>query len=189
LRGAAKRSATRARELEQHVWILLSKGKTPTAIGQEIGIARESEHRIIRRLEHRYRESTLATADELKRRQERALSAMVEEALEAFERSKQPAQRVRRTTRKYGGMPLADDGNHVDPIERQVQSRAGDVRFLTAAIRALDDIRKIYGLGAPYENFVRTSQALFDDPGVVSAGQIRRTTEIAPRSNRARHIG
>jgi len=165
LRGAAKRSATRARELEQRVWALLSEGKTPTAIGQEVGIARESVHRLIRRVERRYFESTQATVEELKKRQERTLSAIVEDALEAFERSKEPAQRVRRTTGKRGGIPLAD-GSDAELSESQVQTQAGDPRFLAQARGALADIRKIYGLGASYENFSQMPPVPFGDPGM-----------------------
>lgn len=167
LRGAAKRSATRARELEQQVWTLLSKGKTPTAIGQEVGIARESVHRLIRRVERRYRESILVTVDELKSKHARALSAVVEEALEAFERSKQPAHLVRRTTGKKGGITLAD-GSDAALSEKQVETQVGDVRYLTEARGALTDIRKIYGIGAPYENFSQTSQAALCDPDMPS---------------------
>ena len=150
LRGAAKRSAVLARELEQRIWSLLLKGKTPTAIGQEVGIARESVHRIIRRVERRYSELTHATVGELKKRQERALSAIVEDALEAFEKSKQPAQRLRHMTGKKGGMPLAN-GIDAEFTESQIQTQAGDPRFLTEARGALAAIRQIYGIGVPYE--------------------------------------
>ena len=51
LRGAAKQSNARARDLELRVWKLLEEGKTPTVIAHEVGIARQSVHRIIRRVE------------------------------------------------------------------------------------------------------------------------------------------
>jgi hypothetical protein len=166
LRGAAKRSATLARALEQKVWNLVSKGKTPTAIALEIGIARQSVHRIIRRVEQQYRDLTLATVDEMKSRQARRLEHVADEAMAAWERSKQPLQRVRRTTGKARGRTSMDSGNHADWTETQVQLRVGDVRYLTQAREALADLRKLYGIGVPYENFGQTSEMGFDDPGM-----------------------
>jgi hypothetical protein len=150
LRGAAKRSATQAPELEQRVWTLLTKGMSPTAIAQEIGIARQSVHRIIRRVESRYRELTLATVDEMKSRQARRLEHVADEAMAAWERSKQPLRRVRLTTRKLRGS--IDGASHADRTETQVRMRVGDVRYLAQAREALADLRKLYGIGAPYEN-------------------------------------
>jgi hypothetical protein len=135
------------------VWSLQLQGKTPTQIGLEVGIARPSVHRIIRRVERRYRELTIATVDELKRRQDRALSAMVEEALEAFERSKQPAQRVRRTHGNRCASSSVAEGDHGDFTERQIQMRIGDVRYLAEARAALADLRKLYGLDSTIRNF------------------------------------
>jgi hypothetical protein len=81
------------------------------------------------------------------------LTALADQAMDAWERSKQPAQRVRRTTGKLRDKRSKDSGNHTDLTERQVQMRVGDVRYLTQARAALAEIRKLYGIGAPYENF------------------------------------
>ncbi len=157
LRGAAKQANARARDLELRIWTLLSKGKTPSAIAREVGIARQSVHRIIRRVEARYDRATAATIARWRARQARTLEAVLDEALVAWERSKQPARRVKKESgrRGPGGLPGHDsrsgkrsDGR-TDLTRTEVESRVGDPRFLTEAREALADLRKLYGLDAP----------------------------------------
>jgi DNA-binding CsgD family transcriptional regulator len=172
LRGSAKRSTARSRALEQRVWELLSSGKTPTAIALEVGIARPSVHRLIRRVERRYRAVLMVTAVEMKFRQVRALEAQIDKALAAFERSKQPGQRVSRTT-----------GNGTELVESQVESQAGDWRFLAAAREAMGEIRKIYGIGVPYETPEQAQQAIAALSAPRAAqGQNRCAAELIARS-------
>lgn len=80
LRGAAKQANARSRDLELRIWTLLSEGKTPSAIARDVGIARQSVHRIIRRVEAKYNQAIGATVESLKARQARALWAVVDEA-------------------------------------------------------------------------------------------------------------
>ncbi|MGO9798728.1 MAG: hypothetical protein ACLPQ0_04630 [Candidatus Binatus sp.] len=153
LRGAAKQANTRARDLELRIWTLLSEGKTPSAIAREVGIARPSVHRIIRRVEARYNQAIGATVERLKARQARTLWAVVDEAVEAWERSKQPVRRVKRESGRRGparGGSRGERGDgRTDLTRTQVESRVGDPRYLTEAREALADIRKLYGLDAP----------------------------------------
>jgi hypothetical protein len=102
------------------------------------------------------------------------LSALFDESMECFERSKhQPSAFAARPGSM--GMPLPKGNSEL--IERQVQTRAGDPRFLNQAQGALADIRKIYGLGAPHENFGQTSQAVRRPRGCLSSN---------PRDHRSR---
>jgi DNA-binding CsgD family transcriptional regulator len=152
LRGAAKQANTRARDLELRIWKLLSEGKTPSAIARDVGIARQSVHRIIRRVEARYHEQIASSVGALKARQARALEAVLDEALDAWERSKGPARRVRKETGQPSGVRSrglhAVSGGRTDLTRTEVQSRVGDPRFLTEAREALADLRKLYGLNA-----------------------------------------
>ena len=81
LRGAAKQANARARDLELRVWKLLEEGKTPTEIAHEVGIARQSVHRIIRRVEQKYLNQIADTVDRVKRKQARVLQIIVDEAM------------------------------------------------------------------------------------------------------------
>lgn len=83
LRGAAKQASARSRDLELRIWTLLSEGKTPSAIACDVGIARQSVHRIIRRVEAKYNQQIAASVGALKARQARALEAVLDEALDA----------------------------------------------------------------------------------------------------------
>lgn len=152
LRGAARTSKARARDLESRIWALLEAGKTPTAIAREVGIARQSVHRIIRRVEAQYHESIMATVDDMKARQARRLWHMVDEAMAAWERSKRPATRVRKTA----GRGTDTDGRKgcrgrelFEQTDTRLTTQVGDVRYLDRARAALADIRKLYGLNAP----------------------------------------
>jgi hypothetical protein len=135
LRGAARAASARSRELEVRVWQLLSAGKTPTAISREIGIARQSVHRIIRRVERFYHATVMNTVDEQRQRQGYRLNAVVEKALAAFSRSTQPAKRVKHIV-----------GNGTDLTVTELRTRHGDARHLAQARKGLADLRKLYGL-------------------------------------------
>ncbi len=166
LRGAAKQANARSRDLELRIWTLLSEGKTPSKIAREVGIARQSVHRIIRRVEAKYNQAIASRVVRLKARQARALEAVLVEALDAWERSKGPARRVRKETGHPGpgdsprgkrssdlrsGKRTGDSrtGARTDLTRTEVESRVGDPRFLTEARQALADMRKLYGLDAP----------------------------------------
>jgi DNA-binding CsgD family transcriptional regulator len=153
LRGAAKQANARARDLELRIWTLLSEGKSPSAIARDVGIARQSVHRIIRRVEAKYNKLIAASVERLKARQARTLWAVVNEATEAWERSKQPARRVRKETGRPGSSRNGDprtgeNGPRTDLTRTDVQSRVGDPRFLAEVREALADLRKLYGLDA-----------------------------------------
>jgi hypothetical protein len=149
LRGAAKQANTRARDLELSIWKLLSEGRTPTVIAREVGIARQSVHRIIRRVESQYNESIAATVSEMRARQARVLEATVEEALDAWERSKQPFRAVRKKVARATGMTTSEGGHSVEQVDTVVELQVGDVRFLAEARAALADLRRLFGLDAP----------------------------------------
>jgi hypothetical protein len=156
LRGAAKQANARSRDLELRIWTLLSEGKTPSAIARDVGVARQSVHRIIRRVEAKYNQAIGATVERLKARQARTLWAVVDEAVDAWERSKQPSRRVRKESgsRGPGGLRNGESGggrgsSRTDLTRTEVESRVGDPRFLAEAREALADLRKLYGLDAP----------------------------------------
>jgi hypothetical protein len=77
------------------------------------------------------------------------LGALIDESMDAWERSQQPVQRVRWTTGELAsGWPLAK-GNRDEFVEGHLQSQVGDIRYLTEARAALADLRKLYGLNVP----------------------------------------
>jgi hypothetical protein len=139
LRGAAKQANARARDLELRVWKLLEKGKTPTEIAHEVGIARPSAHRIIRRVEDWYCAQIFETVDRVKRKQARMLQIVVNEAMAGWARS------VNEGTRAVSAKRSSDQCGSETSQTRTLT--AGDPEFLRVAIEALRDIRELYGIG------------------------------------------
>jgi hypothetical protein len=139
LRGAAKQANARARDLELRVWKLLEEGKTPTEIAHEVGIARQSVHRIIRRVEQKYLNQIADTVDRVKRKQARVLQIIVDEAMAGWARSANEGNRTV-SVRRSSGQRRAET----------CQTRtltAGDPQFLRVAMEAMRQIRELYGIG------------------------------------------
>src|SRR5208282_3033393 len=156
LRGAAKQANVRARDLELRIWALLEKGRTPTEIAHEVGIARQSVHRIIRRVEEWYGSKIFETVDRVKRQQSRMLQIVVDEAMVGWARS------VNEGTRTVSAKRSSDH-----KCSRQAsQTRtftAGDPQFLRVAIEAMREIRELYGIGGAASG----SPMEFDPAGVL----------------------
>ena len=67
LRGAAKQSSVLARDLELRVWKLMEQGERPKAIASQLGLARQSVHRIAKRVDDAYRRTLSPSSIESKR--------------------------------------------------------------------------------------------------------------------------
>jgi uncharacterized protein (DUF433 family) len=120
-------------------WVELQRrGLTHERIAQQTGFTRKTvqaalanyNRRVMARLEKR------AAAEKAKQVQQ--LEGIVEEALAAWERSKQDAMVLRETD--VGGKRR---------LETTIKGQAGDPRFLGEASKALGEVRKILGLDAP----------------------------------------
>src|SRR5208282_4229999 len=129
LRGAAKQANVRARDLELRIWALLEKGKTPTEIAHEVGIARQSVHRIIRRVEQKYLNEVVATVDRVKRRQARMLQIVIDEAMAGWARSANEG--IRTVSAKRSSAQRRSETSQTRTLT------AGDPQYLRAAIEAL----------------------------------------------------
>jgi hypothetical protein len=155
LRGAAKQANARARDLELRVWKLLEDGRTPTAIAHEVGVARQSVHRIIRRVEDWYGSQIFATVDRVKRHQARMLQIVIDEAMVGWARS-------------------ANEGTRTVSVKRSSAQRraetsqirtltAGDPEFLRVAMEAMRQARELYGIGG----IARGGAMRFDSTGTL----------------------
>ena len=77
----------------------------------------------------------------------------VDESTDAWDRSKQPSHRVRRTRGNRASRTLLAAGNQTELTERQIHNAVGDVQYLAEALAALADLRKLYGLDVSSQNF------------------------------------
>jgi hypothetical protein len=139
LRGAAKQAHSRARDLELRIWKLLEEGSTPTKIALEVGIARQSVHRILNRVEQKYLNEVVATVDRVKRRQARMLQIVIDEAMVAWARS------VNEGMRTVSAKRSSAQRRTETSLSRTLT--AGDPQYLRVAMEAMKDIRELYGIG------------------------------------------
>jgi DNA-binding CsgD family transcriptional regulator len=144
--AVTSQSQALAREREARVWTLVAQGKSPGYIAQELGYKLNSVYVLIRRIEKRYNEMTVASMGEMKARQVHQLQSIVEASLQAFEESKKPASKV---THEKGTMGGERGETDIDITKSTVEKQVGDHRFLETAVHCLADIRGIYGLDAP----------------------------------------
>lgn len=101
--------------------------------------------------EARYNPAIALGVGASKARQAHALKAVLDEALDAWGRSKQPARRARKETRQPGSSRTGSSrgaSGRIELTRTEVQSRVGGPRFLTEAREALANLRKLYGLNA-----------------------------------------
>jgi hypothetical protein len=139
LRGAAKQAKARSRDLELHVWALLEKGQSPTKIAQEVGIARQSVHRIIRRVESWYGAEIFETVSRVKRRQARVLQIIVDEAMVGWARSVNEGART--VSAKWSSAQRREETSRTRTLT------AGDPECLRVAMEGMRQIRELYGIG------------------------------------------
>ena len=174
LRGAAKRSSVRARDLELRVWKLMEEGKKPTAIASQIGIARQSVHRIAKRVDEAYRRDTFAIVDRIKTEQALRLELIADEAMAAWRRS------IEADTEKISIKRSAGQERHGE-VSKTTTRTPGNPEYLRVAMEALQEIRLLFGVGTDGKEHGAQSNGINMGIGVVGldgqpTGQIRIAT-------------
>jgi DNA-binding Lrp family transcriptional regulator len=141
--SALVNSAQRAAR-EERIWRLRLAGRTEREIAAEVGMSQPGVHRVLERTERRVLAEARGMIMRLKAVQAGRLEVVVTEALAAFERSKQPAEKEV-TEAKRGA-----DGNAAGgKIQRVKEGRDGDPAWLNVALAAHDRIAALWGLEAP----------------------------------------
>ena len=144
-------------EFERRAWEMRISGeKNLAAIAAELinpatgkPISTSTVSRMLSRVEQRLAKEFANKAEHVKARQTAQLERLFDEALDAWRRSKEPAETVTvtqgraATTREGEVVPLPDQ------VVRQAREQTGDPRFIEQARGALADIRAIWGLDAP----------------------------------------
>jgi hypothetical protein len=150
----ARTPALLTRQREELAWELRVRGLREQRIAEEIekaGLGRITQQAVscmLIRLEARALEAMQERVGGVKIRQTDALWLIYNEAMQAWERSKQAHKSLARK--------VADDGQPSGAGTLTLSDQDGDPRFLNEARAALADIRKIWGLDAP-SKFAPTS--------------------------------
>lgn len=137
-------------------WELRQRGKTLATIAREIGVDRSNVVRWLAEIERRELARLSTEVERKKVLQDGVLEHVLEESLEAWERSKAPRTRIRET--KGPDEPILDaNGNPVigpdgKPVMApgqkitEVVQQTGDVHYVDRALQALAELRKLWGL-------------------------------------------
>lgn len=113
-----------------------------------IGVLYKSTHTAVREAVHKVSQwvklATFETIIEFRERQTETLEQMVEEAIEAWHKSK---GEVKVKTTKSG--KVDKDTTSVDEVTERVEISHGETGYLDQARQAMADIRKIWGVDKP----------------------------------------
>jgi predicted transcriptional regulator len=131
-----------SKERERVVWSLRQKCWTQERIAEYLEISQSAVAKILLRLNQRYSKELNEDIERVKTEQLAQLEHIADEAMQAWERSKEAAKTVRV---KKGLGRDNQDGEQTN----EARDQDGDPRYLTVAMKAKEDIRKITGSDAP----------------------------------------
>jgi len=143
-RGRVPREVSRERE--KKAWEYRQQLWTQDRIAEELGVTRVAVTKMLQRVEKRNVIELDEKVTNHKLTQIEQLQAIADQAVQAWERSKESTKTVSRI--KKG--PAGEEGPETTIIK--MQDMDGDPRFLTVALTALTDLRKIMGLDAPHRS-------------------------------------
>lgn len=132
-----------AREHERRAWELRCRGWTQPRIARELGLDDSAVCRILKRVSARVLAELKDSVERVKAEQTETLQHVIDEALQAWERSKGTRKTVTRQT--------VSGGENDEDRQRTTQhasERTGDVAYLSEARAAMADLRKVWGVDA-----------------------------------------
>ena len=137
-----KRQAKIARQQRrmQVARIMLRGVTSQRALADKLGVSQTTIHKDIKVLEKKWIAEQLDNITETKARSLAELDQIIEEAWTAWEKSKKKKHQV--TQRKK----LDKDGNEFIETTTTVKESTGDVKYLNAALTAIDKRLEIHGL-------------------------------------------
>jgi hypothetical protein len=128
-------------EHERRTWHLRCRGWAQTRIADSLGLSQPAVSKILRRIELRELKRLAGSVERIKATQNGQLEHILEEALDAWHRSKAPKKRA--SSRTQGG---AGDGPGGTVTTQEAIERDGDPVHLYCAMQALAHQRSLFGL-------------------------------------------
>lgn len=141
-----QRSIT-ATERRRRAWVLYLKGYTQAEIATELHISPQAVSKALRKAQQLAHSELSAEINAYTAQQLARLEYLYGQALRSWEHSK--GTRARKTLRTRGIGPGAEQDAQITTTES-----LGDPRYLTAALTALADQRKLLGLDAPKKHAI-----------------------------------
>lgn len=132
---------TIVRARESKAWAMRARGWSQIRIAAELGMSQPGVSRLLRRIERRALKRMSRSVQSIKAVQHAQFEHVIQEALEAWDRSKTPRKRAARKTAGDG------QGGGDDTVETtEVVERDGDCSYLYAAMNAMGGQRSLWGL-------------------------------------------
>jgi transcriptional regulator with XRE-family HTH domain len=126
------------RQREETAWSLRQRGWSQQRIAAELGVSQPAVHKILRRVERRVLARLSHSVASVKARQAGQLEFLLDEAVQAWERSK---GKTTRETRR--------ESHRIRETVRETRDSCGDIRFLAEARALLEAERDLWGIGDP----------------------------------------
>jgi predicted transcriptional regulator len=142
--GHEPRARIQTRELR--ALQLSIQGWTQRQIADELGVSQPAVSKILSRLEERYAREVVASLDRHRAKQTLRLEHQYSESMRAWQESKEDST-IRRQRKGQGAAGQAASS----VAELVVENQHGDPRYLEQARKALNDIRKVWGIDAPQQ--------------------------------------
>lgn len=164
----------RIRHREHQVLELWLQGQTQHQVAEALGITQAGVSKILKRADERFFREREQEIRRLKAQQTRQLLHVWSELMKAWHASQRdlPTKRQRRTDGAHGGASTM--------AEIVSQPRHGDPRYLVAALQALADIRKLWGLDEPQRLKVNARTVQTDLSLEELMAEYRRTAQLLP---------
>lgn len=147
------------REREIRAWDLACRGRSQVAIAADLGITQAAVSQILKRVTQRYAKRLETEVEARKAVHTARLEYIVSEALDAWAESKKPRQksRSRKTVIPVNLAAAAENqplvGGASVPVREEVLKEAvtmvGDAGYLSLALQADAELRKLHGINAP----------------------------------------
>lgn len=148
-RQRTRRQDDQALARDERIWELRSKGMSQSAIGEIVGVDQCTVSTSLKRISERVIKTMTDEVGKEKLILTRQYEHIVSEAMAAWEASKKASRTVRKTTRTPGGEGVEPEE---EVIVQEARDQTGDPVYLETAMKAMAEVKKIWGLDAPQKH-------------------------------------
>lgn len=131
-------------EREIEIWSLRQRSWTQERIAKHLNISQPAVFNVLKKLTQRYSKELLENVIKVKTEQVSQLESISDEAMQSWEKSKDTF-----ILKRQKGYKSGSDKARPSEVMQQESEQYGDPRYLTVAMKAKEDIRKIIGADAP----------------------------------------
>lgn len=169
-------------EREHKVWQLRQKCWTQQRIADELGITQAAVSKILKRMSDRFLAQHTDMVGRQKAQQTIQLEYIADEAMQAWERSKEAAKAVTQRAKE------SEDGSGSSDkqVTTQVKDQDGNPTYLAQAMAALDRLRKLWGTDAPFKVAPTDPKGEREYAGLSDDERIARITALLDKARERR---